>query len=189
MVKVPIARMALAIVAASSLASCSQWPSKTILRGMHAKKIKTVQAHSDDFTVWFVQSTATGLKTAAVSRHKIRGVDELEQAVKALLEGPSDQEEKRGFGTEIPRGTVLISIKRDGQNVELNLSKRFALTGGTTSFQTRLQQLQRTVAHAERHANVYLDVEGKRLNIEEGEGIEIPQPINRLASNSESGIN
>lgn len=185
MLSIQSKRLALLTVAAVLLASCSYLPSRTILHGMHAGKHKFLQAHDDQLKVWFVESTANGLNTVPVVRHKTSGADDLQQAVKELLDGPTHAEEKRGLGTEIPRGTVLISIERNGSAIELNLSKRFALSGGTTSFETRLQQLQKTVAQAERHANVYLDVEGKRLNIEEGEGIEIPQPINRLASNAE----
>lgn len=95
-----------------------------------------------------------------------------------LLEGPTAREENAGLGTEIPRGTILIDLKHNAKNVELNLSRRFASGGGTDSFETRLEQLRRTVASAA-EAPVYLNVEGKRLNVSEGEGIEIKQPINR----------
>lgn len=99
-------------------------------------------------------------------------------AVEELLQGPSSNEEHSGLGTEIPRGTILLGVERNGANVELNLSRRFATGGGASSFETRIEQLRRTVMTAA-DAPVYLSVEGKRLNISEGEGIEIRQPLNR----------
>jgi spore germination protein GerM len=128
--------------------------------------------------VFFVQSHAQQLKLVPVDRKPFGG-DKLSQAVEELLSGPTTIEERAGLGTEIPRGTILLGVRHDGRNVELNLSRRFALTGGTTSFETRLEQLRRTVSAVAGQADVYLSVEGKRLNMEEGEGIEVPQPINR----------
>jgi spore germination protein GerM len=150
---------------------------RTILHGTRANK----PAHADrnnKVAVWFVKPTANGdPKLVSVAR-AANSTDRLEEAVHELLEGPSAPEEHDGFGTEIPRGTILLDVKRIGKNVELNLSRRFASGGGTSSFETRLEQLRRTVTSAA-DAPVYLNVEGKRLNIAEGEGIEIRQPINR----------
>jgi spore germination protein GerM len=128
--------------------------------------------------VCFVKSEASGLAMINVARKASRG-DRLQQAVEELLRGPNSNEEKTGLGTEIPRGTILLGMNRKGNDIELNLSRRFASGGGSTSFLTRLEQLRKTVAGPAGAANVYLSVEGHRLNVEEGEGIEIHQPINR----------
>ncbi len=129
-------------------------------------------------SVWFVKPDASSMKFLSVVR-KTTHTDRLTAAIEELLDGPSSHETKDGLGTEIPRGTVLIGVKRNGSDVELNLSRRFASGGGSTSFLTRLEQLKKTVAEPAGASNVYLSVEGRRLNVEEGEGIEIHQPINR----------
>jgi spore germination protein GerM len=150
---------------------------RTILHGARTHKAPKAE-RNNKIAVWFVRPASNGdPKLASVSR-TIRGADKLEEAVHELLEGPTAYEEHSGFGTEIPRGTIMIDLKRSPKSVELNLSRRFASGGGTSSFETRLEQLRRTVASAA-DAPVYLNVEGKRLNVSEGEGIEIKQPINR----------
>ena len=157
------------------LAACAGH--RTILHGSHALKPPRPD-RKNSVTVWFVKSSKDGnLKLASVVR-SASSADRLQAAIDELLEGPSAHEESDGLGTEIPRGTILIGMKRSSKQIELNLSRRFATGGGTSSFETRMEQLRRTVTSAA-DAPVYLDVEGKRFNIEEGEGIEIRQPINR----------
>jgi spore germination protein GerM len=128
--------------------------------------------------VWFVKSKASGLEMVSVIRKASRQ-DLLQQSVQELLEGPDAEEERAGLGTEIPRGTILLGMSRKGNDIEINLSRRFAAGGGSTSFLARLDQLRKTVSAPAGSNDVYLSVEGKRLNVEEGEGIEIHQPINR----------
>lgn len=164
--------LALLAVSVLILTSCG---GRTILHGKRAHK--SPPSKSNKVTVWFVKPNEGESKLVSVSR-TADSKDQLRTAVEELLEGPSAKEENIGLGTEIPRGTILLGTKRHGSNVELNLSRRFATGGGTSSFETRLEQLRRTVTAAAQ-APVYLDIEGKRLNISEGEGIEIRQPINR----------
>jgi spore germination protein GerM len=147
--------------------------SRTILHGH--QRPATV---SKKTTIWFVKPSGEGLQLVSVVR-PVYG-DRFEYAIKELLSGPTEQESKQGLGSEIPRGTILLGITRKGEkNIELNLSRRFASNGGTTSFETRMMQLSKTAGEAAGKADVYLSVEGQRLNISEGEGIEIHQPINR----------
>jgi spore germination protein GerM len=171
--KMHIRWLTLTLVAVA-LTSCT---GRTILHGMRALP----HSHTADarrVNVWFVKADSSGVHVVPVTRQVGAG-DHLEQSVRELLEGPNATEEGTGLGTEIPRGTLLLGISKSGANVELNLSRRFAMDGGTTSFETRLEQLKRTVMGVCGQSDVYLSVEGKRLNIEEGEGIEIHQPINR----------
>jgi spore germination protein GerM len=167
-------RLVLLAVSLVLLAGCA---GRTVLHGTKSHKQPT-RVGRTRVAVWFVKGTSDGdPKLVAVTR-PTNGADRLEAAVEELLEGPSAHEEHDGLGTEIPRGTILLDVKRGGGSIQLNLSRRFASGGGTTSFETRLAQLRRTVAMAA-DAPVYLNVEGKRLDISEGEGIEIHQPINR----------
>lgn len=165
-------KWALLVVSCILISACS---GRTILHGT-----KTSQApgpKTKKIAVWFVKPTDGESKLVSVNRQFL-GKDPLSLAVEALLEGPTAHEENAGLGTEIPRGTILIGVTHSPTSIELNLSRRFASGGGTSSFETRIEQLRRTVASAA-DTPVYLNVEGKRLNISEGEGIEIRQPINR----------
>ncbi len=59
------------------------------------------------------------------------------------------------------KGSVIIKSK-DGGQIELNLSRRFASGGGASSFETRMEQLRRTVSAVAGSKKVYLNIEGER---------------------------
>lgn len=128
--------------------------------------------------VWFVKMDPNGQPTLIPVSRATSSTDKLEDAVSELLKGPEPEEEKTGLASEIPRGTILLDLKHVGDNVELNLSRRFSSGGGSDSIETRLEQLRRTVTDAAGTHKVYLNVEGERLLTAAGEGIEVRQPIN-----------
>lgn len=139
--------------------------------------------------VWFVKPSQSGdLASVSAQRGSFAapsaGQDlicaRVEEAVKELLKGPSTQEAGEGIGSEVPKGTVLISVSRDKAtgDIVLNLSRRFVTGGGIDSFEARMKQLSLTCQKAADGEKVYLNVEGQRLVQATGEGIEVEQPIN-----------
>lgn len=170
------------------------------------KKVKAQVLSADEInnrsrqsvTVWFVRGQREGdkftfvpvtraYKSAAESENATG--DALYFALSQLMKGPSGEEAGSGIASEIPRGTVLIAVSnvsaRPGANsgekggLVLDLSKHFVSGGGMESFETRLEQLKRTVNDVAGGEPVYLNVEGQRLTQTPGDGIEVPQPINR----------
>lgn len=148
---------------------------KEPVRNSFKKKGTSAVASAD---IWFVRTDNGEPRLIAVKR-KFDSGRKVEAAVKELLSGPLDEELKGGYGSEIPRGTILLGVRNDGDAVEVDLSRRFAIGGGITSLETRLEQLSRTLKAAESSKDVYLSVEGQRLAVLGGEGIEVKQPINR----------
>lgn len=133
---------------------------------------------SKSLNIWFVREEAGNLELTAVSRPKT-STDALTGALEELLQGPDRADYNSGIGTEIPRGTILLGVKRKDGGVEVNLSKRFAAGGGPTSLETRLQQLARTVKDIEgSNVDVFVNIEGERLTASSADGLEIAQPIN-----------
>lgn len=128
--------------------------------------------------VWFVRPGNGKMELVAVKR-RIDGDNKIESAVRELLDGPSSEELGSGIGSEIPRGTVLLAVSEKDGKIEVDLSKRFAMGGGIDSIETRLVQLSRTVAPLAPSSDVFLNVEGRRLTMTPGEGIEVKQPINK----------
>ncbi len=126
--------------------------------------------------VWFV-STANGEVSVVPVERSLRGGDTLKDGVEELLRGPDDSEAASGMASEIPRGTILLGINRDGNEIEINLSKRFSSGGGPDSVEARLEQLAKTVKSVVPDAEVYVDVEGQRLTASSIDGIEINQPL------------
>lgn len=146
--------------------------------GFLVDDLEQSRAPKSKSSVWFVRVAKGGIKLAPVSR-PISGRNKLEAAVQALLEGPSSQEIASGFASEIPRGTILLGLNEKDGGIELNLSRRFAISGAADSMETRLQQLSRTVAASADGRPVFLNVEGRRLTVTQGEGLEVKQPINK----------
>ncbi|MBD2592726.1 GerMN domain-containing protein [Nostoc spongiaeforme FACHB-130] len=99
----------------------------------------------------------------------------LERAFQALLEGPSDATDS----TTIPKGTKLLSLKVKGDEVHVNLSNSFTSGGGSTSMVARVGQVVYTASSLNPKAKVYIDVDGKPLDVLGGEGVELEQPLTR----------
>jgi len=98
-------------------------------------------------------------------------------AISELLKGPNDNELKEGFYTEIPKKTRLIDVKEDSLSAKINLSEEFGIGGGSETMSLRLKQLVATAKDAAKGKNVYLEINGKRIEYIGGEGVEVPQPL------------
>lgn len=163
---------------ASLLTSCSQ---HTSLPLPERRITGTIKGHSDsearEMKIWFVKPINDQLSLVPVLR-TLSGGDQLAEAVEQLLSGPTSTESDAGLSSEIPKGTTLLGVKRADGDVELNLSKTFASSGGGTSLETRIEQLSRTVSTLAGSQKVYLAIEGERLSASPGDGLEIKQPIN-----------
>jgi spore germination protein GerM len=99
----------------------------------------------------------------------------LEGALKSLLTGPADP----AFSTTIPQGTKLreVSLKADG--VHVDLSEEFTTGGGSASMTGRVAQVLYTASSLDPTAKVWINVEGKPLEVLGGEGLMIDQPLTR----------
>ncbi len=104
--------------------------------------------------------------------------DRLRYAMQQLLAGPTPSEKRFGFHTEIPQGTRLLGItQKDGQ-VQINLSSEFAQGGGSTAMIQRVAQVRDTAYSVDNRAATIL-VEGQELSTLGGEGLEVPQSMQR----------
>jgi len=168
-------------LAASCLSSCGFFPIGNGSTGPHTSKAVKAEPYvprGKELNIYFVKEQDGNLDILPLSRPKFSN-DALQSAVEELLQGPDRKEASSGYGTEIPRGTILLGIKRDGRDVELNLSKRFAAGGGPTSMEIRLEQLVKTIKEIEPNVDVYVNIEGQRLTASSADGLEIAQPVNR----------
>lgn len=173
-----VAYLVLALVS-TSLTGCGFFPITGITPSKASKAVSgTYVPRGKDLSIWFVKEDNGNLDLVPVSRPKF-SEDALTSAIDELLQGPDRKDLNAGIGTEIPRGTILLGLKRNGGSVELNLSKRFAAGGGPTSMETRLKQLARTVKDIEGDVDVFVNIEGERLTASNADGLEIAQPINR----------
>ncbi|WP_341525176.1 GerMN domain-containing protein [Nostoc sp. UHCC 0302] len=99
----------------------------------------------------------------------------LEAAMQSLLAGPTEGTNS----TTIPKGTKLLGLKADKNEIHVNLSEDFTTGGGSTSMMGRVGQVVYTATTLNPNAKVYIDINGKPLDVLGGEGVELQQPLTR----------
>jgi spore germination protein GerM len=99
----------------------------------------------------------------------------LEGAIKSLLIGPVD----KAFTTTIPKGTKLRNVSLEANGVRVDFSKEFTKGGGSASMTGRVAQVLYTATSLDPAAKVWIEVEGKPLEVLGGEGLELEQPLTR----------
>ncbi len=96
-------------------------------------------------------------------------------AFEQLLTGSPDSNQF----SEIPKGTTLLKLTTNNNDVYVDLSPEFTQGGGSASMIGRLGQVVYTATTLNPNSQVWLSVGGKPLTVLGGEGLEIPQPITR----------
>lgn len=98
-------------------------------------------------------------------------------AIKELISAPSRWEKSKGFTSEIPQNTKILSVREGENSVKIDLSSAFETGGGAESTYTRVMQVIKT-AKANTSQPVYLYINGKQADVIGGEGIMVKQPLN-----------
>lgn len=98
-------------------------------------------------------------------------------AIQELLQSPSKWEKSKGFTSEIPAGTKLLSIRESSGSILIDLSSDFETGGGAESTYLRIKQIIKT-ANSNTTTPVYLYINGKQANVIGGEGVMLKQPLN-----------
>jgi len=82
--------------------------------------------------------------------------------------------------TTIPPGTKLLDLKVDKTGIKINLSREFGNDDGPDMLIGRLAQIIYTTTAEDPNAKVWIQVEGKPLELlGEGHGLEVAQPMTR----------
>lgn len=130
-------------------------------------------------TVYWLEPSGTSFNLVPKSVPVQADVNEpsefLEAAFTRLLAGPTEGTES----TTIPQGTRLLDVKAEGDEVRVNLSEDFQFGGGSTSMIGRVGQIVYTATALNENAKVYLELDGKPLEVLGGEGLELQQPLTR----------
>ena len=98
-------------------------------------------------------------------------------AIKELVSAPTKWEKSKGYTSEIPAGTKILSIRESSNSILIDLSSNFESGGGAESTYTRIKQIIKT-ANTNSSTPTYLYINGKQANVIGGEGIMIKQPLN-----------
>lgn len=136
--------------------------------------------------VFFVQYQAGGRSGTLVPVHHPvpRGAAEerLRAALRGLLAGPSPEERRRGFTSEIPAGTGLRGVRVRQGIVTVDLTSTFARGGGSTSMLARVWQVVYTATQLQSASEVQILLDGRRVPTLGGEGVMIGTPLRRPAA-------
>ncbi len=101
-------------------------------------------------------------------------------AAEELLRGPSDKERKSGYFTEIPAGTKLRQIHKQGNIVIADFSKELeGYGGGAARVQGLLAQIVFTLTDISGAEKVQVLVDGRTETALGGEGYIIDKPLTR----------
>ena len=139
----------------------------------------TVIPKTKTLTVYWLKVTPekTTLSPAPVTVQKDTSKDSnLELALIALLEIPNNPD----YSTALPPGTKLLGLKTDKEGIHLNFSQEFAQGEGPNGLMGRLGQVVYTATSQDPQAKVWINVEGKPLELlGQGDGLMVEQPITR----------
>ncbi len=141
------------------------------------KQSTTQQGNEQTASIYWLRSKENRLdlvpqpfKVAATQPKQV-----LEAAFQTLLAGPSEGTDS----TTIPQGTQLLGIKAENNDIHVNLSENFTTGGGSSSMIGRVGQVVYTATSLNPQAQVYIEVNGKPLEVLGGEGVELQQPLTR----------
>jgi spore germination protein GerM len=118
-----------------------------------------------------VSSTNVPLKETSKSKE-----NNLQTAFDELLNNKATGK-KTKTGSNIPQGTKLLSLRTEADDVYIDLSKEFTGNASTTNSHVRLAQVFLTATRFNRNANVWISIDGEKL--EELGGLEVPSPLTR----------
>lgn len=128
--------------------------------------------------VYWLRDTGTNLEVVPqqikVATNQPNAV--LEAAFNSLLAGESTD---TALSSTIPQGTKLRGVKVQNDGIHVDLSEEFTSGGGSASMTGRVAQILYTATTLQPDAKVWIDVEGKQLDVLGGEGLELEQPLTR----------
>ena len=154
----------------------------TSTTNQNPEPIDREQLKNQKVSIYWLRSAGTNLKLES-QPIQVKSDGEpnkvLQTAFKQLLAGPTEGTES----TTIPQGTQLLGIKVESDAVRINLSEEFTSGGGSTSMTGRLGQVIYTATSLNSKAKVYIEVNGKPLEVLGGEGLVLNQPLTRESFN------
>lgn len=137
-------------------------------------------AQTRERTVYFTQIDRDGqILQSRVTRRLPASETPMQDALNAILAGPTAEELNRGILNLIPQNTRILSATVRGSTAYISFSEDFLFnTFGVEGYVAQLRQIVWTVTEFPNVNDVQILVDGRRLDYL-GEGIWIGSPINR----------
>ena len=100
-------------------------------------------------------------------------------AIRALLEGPTADEQAAGMVTNIPEGTIFLGLSIEDGVATVDLSKEYASGGGSWSMIMRLAEVVFTLTQFPTVDGVNFKLDGQPVGVFGGEGFVLDHPLDR----------
>ncbi|MCJ7725419.1 MAG: GerMN domain-containing protein [Acidimicrobiia bacterium] len=165
----------LTAVARTTVSATDQGPDIELTSATTTTVVDGAEAALEFVGVYFVQES---LQAQVVVRYVGSGAVETE-AIRALLDGPTDAERAKGLWTAIPADTLLLGVEISGGVATVDLSREFENGGGTTSILSRLAQVVYTITQFPDVDSVSFRLDGEPVTAFSGEGVVLEAPVTR----------
>lgn len=160
--------------------SASSAPSTVGAAGTTTSSVPATDQASPDATTRTMKVKlyfGIGDRVMAVQREVPYSQAVAKTAMVELLKGPSAAELKGlMLHSEIPRGTRVLDVSLQGHTVRVDFSGEFDDGGGTLSMTMRLAQVVYTLSQYSTVESVEFYMDGKKIHVFGGEGIELDGP-------------
>jgi outer membrane biosynthesis protein TonB len=131
-------------------------------------------------SIYFTQVDREGQILRLKTSRRIPASDSpMLDALKALLQGPTTEEQRRGMVSLIPPGSRILSATVRGSTAYISFSEEFQYnTYGVEGYIAQLKQIVWTATEFPNVEDVQILIEGRRIDYL-GEGIWIGSPLDR----------
>ncbi len=145
------------------------------------KEEKPVAVKKQQASLFFIQIDANGAIVRKESTRSLAASNSpLTNALQALLQGTTQDEEKAGLRSLIPEKSKLLSVTVQNGTAVLNFSEEFEFNSfGSDGYRGQLMQVVYTATAFSTVENVQILIEGTHKQFLGSEGIWIGAPLNR----------
>ncbi|WP_208339459.1 GerMN domain-containing protein, partial [Aetokthonos hydrillicola] len=133
--------------------------------------------------IYLLKDTGKSLALVAQPVKVQADADQPKQILEAAFQTLLAEHPDGSNANTIPKRTRLLDLNLKNDGIHVNLSDDFTSGGGSSSMIGRIGQVVYTATSLDKNAKVYIDVNGKRLDILGGEGLELEQPLTRGSFN------
>lgn len=122
------------------------------------------------------------VKEGTSAKSVVRAVDTpnvATNAIEALIDGPTPDEQDGELSTAIPSDTLLLGLTIDDGLATIDLSREFEVGGGSFNILSRLAQVVYTLTQFPTVDEVLFHLDGEPVEVFSGEGVVLEDPVGR----------
>ena len=159
---------------------------KTKLDEAKTNEVKTEEAKAGEANkksnvqVWFLRfdEKTENVSLTSVQRN-VSDDGKIENALKALIEGPSAGEKSRGYLTAVPPNLSVRSVKIKNRVAEIDFNAAIGEAAAGNILMNRIDQIIYTATQFKEIDGIVISVNGKKQSVIGGDGLSIHGVLNR----------